>query len=128
MMISRKGGLSYVNRGDPTIVDKSLGNLINDGAWHDLDLSAICGAGKRLLVLQANVAGGVGSGIVQFKQKGITHNINVVAILTKAGYNEIKDVLVQTNASGVIQYYISSGATIGACDLCVRGWFDGAIV
>ena len=128
MFLARRLGLHFVSRGDPEIGGKNLGDLIADDAWHDLDLSAIYGVGMRLLVIQTNIAGGGGPGIVQFKQKGIINDLNVVAILTDVGYNVIQDVLVQTNASGVIQYMMSSGGTIGGCDLCVRGWFDGAIV
>ncbi|GAH84380.1 unnamed protein product, partial [marine sediment metagenome] len=68
---------SFVDRGDPAAVDWVTGDFTRDGAWHDLDLSAIVPAGAKAVVFQGFFKSSVVEEIFQLRKKGNANAVNV---------------------------------------------------
>jgi hypothetical protein len=112
------------DRGDPSAVDFSLGDLTTDATWRDLDLSSIVPEDAIAVMLRVNVldADGVSSAI-QFRKKGNSNSISAPTVRTIVAnvYNDAQP-LVFCNTSRVIQYY-ADDVTWTAITIAVTGWF-----
>jgi hypothetical protein len=112
----------FVFTRDPSSDDFSVGNFTADGQWHDLDLSSIVGVGRRLVLLCCVLSDDQISMAMQFRTKGNSNAYNVGMfnnqIANAAAYG---NVIVLTDTSGVIQYYLTSN-TYTAIYVRVRGW------
>ncbi len=116
------GTFNYTDRGNLANYDFNKDTLIEDGAWHDMDLASIVGAGIRLVLLKVVVGHTTVGEPGNLRTKGYTGSANVAVIRAQeAGYDNISDMWVLTDASGVIQYMFSN-TTWAKIDIAVRGW------
>jgi len=113
-----KGG--FVNRGDPAAYDYTQATLILDGAYHDLDLSAIVPAGATAILL---VGEGSNSGKwILFRKNGNANTINISAFENGAvGLNQYFCLVVPCDVNRVIEYRAAPGWT--DLNLTVGGWW-----
>jgi len=122
MMISRKPGLKYVHRAGVTGYDYEESTLIQDGAWHVLDLSAIIPASAKLVLLRVGAAHGLKGKYFRVCKAGESTMYAYVNVAT-----QVADVLNEQTAlvdcSGQqIQYWATIG-TFSRLLLVVLGWF-----
>lgn len=96
-------GAVSADRGDPSSID--FNTLTDDGAWHDLDLSAIVPVGYRMVLLRF-IGGSTRSGAQFYVRKnGATNNINADSVETN-GVEAIRcSFLVACDANRVIEYW-----------------------
>lgn len=117
------GASAFVNRGDPNDEDYDLSELTRDGAYHDMNISAIVGAAVRLVLLRVRGNANAADKVFKFKTKGQTNDYNIaegrsqVANVTIAG-----DFWVLTDASGVCEYNFDT-AFANSIFITVGGWF-----
>lgn len=123
MFFSRPAGHKYIDRGDPQAFDKSVGDFVKDGAYHDWDLSDIVGKRRSLVILRlfGRTTAGGREGV--FRTKGDTGIINVSTVFTQIADRNINwNIWVYTDKDGIIQYNFpdtwDSLLSVG-----VRGWF-----
>ena len=117
-------GLPHFNdRGDPATVDFDLGDLTEDGAWHDLDLSGIVPANTKAVVLRIRyTSSGVGEAI-SLRKNGNTNSLNVGEISTTvANVGAYGDKTVAVDGDRKIEYKLSSPATTAVL-IVVKGWW-----
>jgi hypothetical protein len=113
----------YVHRGDPAALDVELAALTADGAWRDLNLSAIVGEQRVLVHLYTRVRTTSGLGVIQFRANGASNAVNRAMTSSHVvNVNAYHDVFVLTDDSGVIEYNLTAG-TYSNVDIAVRGWF-----
>jgi len=121
----------WVNRGDPASVDFSIagGELTDDAAWHDLDLTSVhVDIADKLVLLRGYIASG-GVATMELREKGNSNAENVAQIHPPSGGATWGDLLVIPDEDGVIQYRISVAAS--AAELTVAAWeqgFSGGVV
>jgi len=113
----------YVDRGDPAAYDYAKEDLDLDGAWHDLDLSALVPAGAKAVFIMGHIEGtAVDWGII-FRKKGNTNEVNHGGMETlRAGVERHRSSTVSLDADRVIQYKADNQSWT-TLDLSVRGWW-----
>lgn len=116
---------SYISRGDPVVetYDYTAASFTKDGAWHDLDLSALVPAGAKIVRLGGNVTDDVTGSVFKLRKKDsaseyTTSLIRTSVINLAADY----EFAVECNANRVIQYW-TSNVTWVAIYLTVLGWW-----
>lgn len=123
MFYHRRAGVQWTDREDIAAVDYNVTTLTADGNWHDLDISSIVGAGKKLVVIESNLKDNAGGKVMLMRTKGNVNEINVSPCGTvKADKTCSRNMLLYTNENGVVQYIIDTGVW-AITDLTVRGWF-----
>jgi len=122
MFFSRAAGLRYVDRGNCYGYDWAASFWTIDSAWHDLDLSAICPSGTKLVLLRVKIKSPAKGKYIGFKTKGNTYDYNI-AQLSISVINEqfAADLWVVPDVNRVIQYYLSTSTWTNA-DVLVAGW------
>lgn len=116
-------GVKWTDRGDVADSDYENGDLTKDAQYHDMDLSSIVGAGKRLVLLRVGMAEDAGGKKCRFRTKGFSHNYNLSTRYTQVANKTVDgDVWVETDANGVIEYLFDA-ATWTIIYIIVRGWF-----
>ena len=121
--LSGSKGISWHDRGDLATADYESAALTKDGAWHDMNISAIVGKGQKLVLIRGYLNDNAGGKKGQLKTKGYTHDFNVARCVTQVANKTCESNLwVYTDANGVIQYYFDT-ATWNAINLNIRGWF-----
>jgi hypothetical protein len=114
---------SFTNRGDPNVVDWSNLVLTCDGAWHDLDLSAIVPEGTKAVLFAFYCLDNVASSTVKLRKKGNVNIINVAECRTQVANVAIYNVgIVACDADRKIQYY-ATNTVFTAIGLTVAGWW-----
>lgn len=122
-MSAAGGGVQYVNRGDPGAADYTQATLTCDSAWHDLDLSAIVGARAVLIHLRLVISDATAGLLAKVRMNGQTNDMNAGrANVPSASKPDDEDILVMTDASGVIEYYVDTGMDL--VNLTVAGWWE----
>jgi len=109
------------DRGDPAASDWDEGDLTEDAAWHELDLTAATvPASAKLVLLRVVMVTGAQEGVAYFRRAGNANTINASAVL-EVSDDQGRDVWVTPNA-GVIEYMLdfTGGLSI---DITVAGWF-----
>ncbi len=124
MREAMKGLVSmYVDRGDPAAYDFAIGDLTIDGAWHDLDLSALVAAGAKAVLLIGHLQGAAIDWKINFRKKGNTNEINHSDMETiRANVTRHRSSIVALDVNRVIQYNADNQAW-AALELGVRGWW-----
>lgn len=119
-----KGEFSmFVDRGDPSGYDFDKDDLTLDGAWHDLDLSAIVPSTARAVLIAGHVEGVGADWAIQFKKYGQSNDINHGGMETlRAGVERHRSAIVATDNNRKIQYK-ADNESWDALDLTVRGWW-----
>lgn len=113
----------YVDRGDPAAYDYAKEDLTIDGAWHDLNLSAIVPAGAKAILLKTRLQSANPGDAIRYRLKGNTNEINVCGcealranvIRTRLGITSI-------DANRVIEYN-ADNITWTLLNIVVRGWW-----
>lgn len=117
-------GISWHDRGNVATYDYQSADLTKDGAWHDMDISAIVGKGQKLVCIRGYINDNAGGKRAQFRTNGNAQDINVSARRTQVANKTYEtDIWVYTDANGVIEYDFDV-ATWNAITLLVRGWFS----
>ncbi len=113
----------YVDRGDPGVVDKSIGDFTLDGNWYDLDLSAIVPAGAKVIHIRFVLTGNANGLAFKLEEKGNTNHINILDGCTQAADCAMhKDGFVTCDSNRVISYAGSPSVNWSNILLVVRGW------
>jgi len=113
----------FVDRGDPTAYDYAKEDLTIDGAWHDLNLSALVPAGAKAVLLIGHLEGAAVDWKINFRKKGNTNEVNHCDMETiRAGVTRHRSSIVALDANRVIQYNADNQAWT-ALDLAIRGWW-----
>jgi len=116
------GTYNYTDRGDLANYDFTEATLTIDGAWHDMDLSSIVGAGVRLVLLRVIINNTSIGEPANFRTKGYSGAANRATLrIQEAGYVYDTDMWILTDASGIIEYLFSN-TTWTSIDITVRGW------
>lgn len=125
MGLSGLGAVTVIqlnDRGDPAAYDKTEADLTMDGAWNNLDLSAIVtdtDASWILLNVVLNDAD-VGDYLL-FRKDGNSNAIATPGIIAQVASQDIcGQVLVPCSTSQVIEY--KANAALGSVDIVVMGW------
>ena len=123
MFFSRPAGVKFTDRGELNAYDFTQGDFTKDNGWHELDLSAIVGSQKCLVLMHIIIQSTDLSAVIAFCSNAYTQYLNSatcgVEIINQFLYY---DVLVYTDSSGKIQYK-SSVAPYANLDVVVGGWF-----
>jgi len=117
------GGMTYVNRGDPSDWDFTVSNFTRDDTWRDLDLSSIVPAGAVAVTLSCVIKANATGKYVIFRKKGNTNLVNVLreeTLVANLDHYFMGIVFCDTNR--IIQYRVISTA-VGTLNVCVGGWF-----
>jgi hypothetical protein len=115
--------MQFVDRGDPSAWDFVLTDLITDGAWHDMDLSAIVPANAIAAVLDVTYSEGAAGNYILFRKKGNVNEINMGVTRVQVP-NVVNDscLIVALSSDGKIQY-LTTNTTFTVINILVRGWF-----
>ncbi|GAH01731.1 unnamed protein product, partial [marine sediment metagenome] len=115
---------AFTDRGDPDAFDKVVGDLTINGAWINWDISAIVGENSALVLLKVAIKNDTLTEYVGFREDGNANTCNVQYEFVQAvNVDHQFTVLVQTNASGVIEYMATNGGTWATLDIIIRGWW-----
>lgn len=113
----------FVDRGDPATYDYAKEDLTIDGAWYDLDLSAIVPAGAKAVLLVGHVEGNGTDWAIMFRKKGQTNEINHGEMETlRANVERCRLMICAVDTNRVVQYKADNQAWT-TLDLGVRGWW-----
>ena len=111
----------YVHRGDAVAADYVLGDLTDDNAWHDMDLSAIVGVGTVAVRLKVGCTGTSVNKTIEFRKNGNSneHTTSMQEIIV-ANINQYAEHIVACDSGRIIEYRINdmSGTTIW-----ILGWW-----
>jgi len=116
------GGMTIVDRGDPSSPDFTVGNFTLDAAWHDLDLSAIVPAGAMGVLISVVTDTSDANQQIMFRKKG-NANYRNVAWIYNHNYCEIQGLncIIFGDTDRKIQYMSNTQWT--KLDFTVCGWF-----
>lgn len=110
------------DRGDPAAFDTTEAALTMDGAWHDLDLSAIVADADASFVLLRVLAQDAAPGTtLHFRKNGNANAIAIQGMVCDVASQDMEGVfLVPCDTSQVIEYRAS--AAWDSIDIAVLGW------
>jgi hypothetical protein len=109
MFATRKPGMKWYDRGDPSAVDFDHNGLTHDNAWHDIDFSAIVPAGTKIVKLRIIIADTVPGTAIKFRCKGNTNTFNVdYAVVQALGALFPANIEVWVDSNRIAEYLISS--------------------
>jgi hypothetical protein len=122
MLLSRKGGLTYVKRAEQAGYDYDTSSLTQDSLWHTLNLASIIPANAKLVHLRVGAAHASTGRYFRIAAVGDTQNIRNINIATQAAniINESNGFIDCTGQQ--IAYWATTG-TFAALRLTIMGWF-----
>jgi len=113
----------YIDRGDHSAHDFSVGDLTTNGAWHDLDLSSIVPAGAKAVLLMVGMSDDAANRIVVFRKNGNTNTFNMSSISNHVtNIPNYGDLIVPCDTNRIIEY-LADNATFTSININVKGWF-----
>ena len=113
----------FVDRGDPAAVDFVYTDLTLDGAWNELDLSAIIPATARAVLIELDIESAHVDNNFVFRKDGSSNEINHTGAVTKSNNkDQHKTCIVATSNSRKVEYK-GDVATWSVINICVRGWW-----
>ena len=113
----------FVDRGDPAAYDFAKEDLTIDGAWHELDLSAIVPDVARAVFIIGHVEGNAVDWKIRFRKKGNTNDINHGGMETlRANVTRHRSSIVAIGSDQIIEYKADNQAWT-TLSLAVRGWW-----
>lgn len=114
---------SFVDRGDPAIEDFNSGDITDDDAWHDMDLSGIVPAGAKAVAISVSMLA-VQTGLAFYlRRKGNANAFNVAVGYTQVAYlAKGLDLVVPLDGDRFIQYNAANGNWL-VLDVTVKGWW-----
>ena len=113
----------FVYRGDPAAYDFVVTDLTTDGAWNELDLSAIVPKGAAAVMLSCHLEGGAVDWTIDFKKNGQTNDINHGGMQTiRANVERHRSTIVALDVDRKIQYKADNESWT-TLSIVVRGWW-----
>ena len=113
----------YVDRGDPAAYDVTKAMLDTDGAWHEMDISAIVPAGAKAVHFLVHFDGVGVDWKIMFRKKGNTNEINHAGMETLLNSLERhRSAIVACDSNRTIEYKADNVAWT-TLSLAVRGWW-----
>lgn len=113
----------FVDRGDPAAYDFAKTDLTIDGAWHDMDLSAIVAIGAKAVLFCGHLEGAAVDWKIRFRKNGNTNEINHCGMETlRAGVERHRSAIVAIGTDRIIEYKVDNEAWT-TLDLTIRGWW-----
>ncbi|MBA7636956.1 hypothetical protein ES703_44584 [subsurface metagenome] len=113
----------FVDRGDPDAYDYDKEDLVTDGTWQDMDLSAIVSEKAKAVFIIGHLMGAGADWQIRFRKKG---NINEVAHggmeTLRANVERHRSSVVALDADRKIQYNADDVAWV-TLSLAVKGWW-----
>ena len=122
MFLARKPGLRYVHRGTLVAWDYNQSTLIQDGAWHTLDLSAIIPANAKLVDLGLGASASAAGCYFRVMKTGAMSGYGAVNVIPQVP-NIIIDTEAIVDCTGQQVDYLISEAVFTTLRFCVIGWF-----
>jgi len=117
------GGMTYVNRGDPSTWDFTVSNFTRDGALHDLDLSSIVPAGAVAVVAKVQIIASASAKTFLLGPNGNVNTYNSAGVTTQvANIGIYGNFLVKLDAGRIVHYY-ATDTNITSINFIVCGWF-----
>lgn len=114
---------TFIDRGDPATSDFSGPAFTRDGAWHDLDLSAIIPAGATAVLFAFE---GENAGVAReakFREKGNVNDKNRSRMIIQIAMVRLTgDFVCPLDANRFIQYNLSALGWL-ANVFTVKGWW-----
>jgi len=113
----------FIDRGDASGHDWSLGDLTMDGSWHDLDLSSIVPQYANAVLLRIESNNAFVATLFQLRTKGNANAHNVARYLTaQGGIEDYTSLIVAPDPDRVIEYF-GSGVGWNSFDIIIGGWW-----
>lgn len=113
----------FVDRGDPAAWDYAKEDLTIDGAWHDLDLSAIVPEKAKAVFIAGHLQGAAVDWAIRFRKNGNTNEIVHGGMETlRAGVERHRSSIVALDEDIKIEYNADNQAWT-TLDLVVKGWW-----
>jgi len=125
-IVTMEEEMKYVDRGDPAAADFATGAFTMDGAWHDLDLSAIVpvAGASHLVHFRVTLFDSTAGEALKFRKNGNANTQNIVQTITQEPSKSIDfDVWCMVDANRVMEY--NTAFSIMAISFVVRGWLEG---
>jgi len=117
----------YVDRGDPSAWDYVTGMFSPDGAWHEMDLSAIVPPEAVAICFELRMQVTGAGRYIQFRKKGNVNTYNVSIHYTQASNAVFTcDGIVSLSEDKKIEYLMTPYIWTGVFFL-VKGWFAKVI-
>ncbi len=117
----------YRDRGDAASTDFSLGDLNNDGNWHELDLSTIVPEGANLIKIEVVLIATTANRNIQMRTPGnVNANNRAANVMQTSTRNHEEVLLVQPDAGRVVEYRTDTNFT-GTLILTIGGWWLGPL-
>lgn len=122
MLMSRKGGLTYVRRAEQAGYDFDATSLTQDSNFHTLSLASIIPANAKLVHLRIGASHASAGRYFRIATVGDTQSIRTVSVAT-----QVANIINETNGfidctGQQIAYWATSG-TFVALRLTIMGWF-----
>jgi len=113
----------FVDRGDPAAYDYDKTDLTIDGAWHDLDLSAIVPAKAKAVFLLGHVEGAAVDWAIIFRKNGNGNEIVHSGMETlRAGVERHRSSICAIDDDRIIEYK-ADNENWTSLNLVVKGWW-----
>jgi len=113
----------FVDRGDPPAWDWTHLDLDEDGAWHDLDLSAIVPEDTKGVLFKFYVGNSVIGKVFRMRRKGNAGGVNASELNTQVANLYVSgDFICPCDSDRKVQYYATAGGWIGIY-LTVKAWW-----
>ncbi|MBA7657290.1 hypothetical protein ES703_65225 [subsurface metagenome] len=113
----------FVDRGDPAAYDYAKEDLTIDGAWHDMDLSAIVSAKAKAVFLMGHLQGNAVDWKISFRKNGNVNEIVHGGMETlRANVERHRSSIVALDDNRIIEYNADNQAW-DTLDLVVKGWW-----
>ena len=117
-------GHRFVDRGDPSSVDFSVGDFTTDSTWRDLDLSSIVPVGAVAVLLHVIVKDDVTNSQMLFRRNGNSNVWNRSVVATQAANISIfADIIVSCDSNRVIEYNGITAVAFTTISVIVKGWY-----
>jgi hypothetical protein len=101
--------------------DFNQNSFLQDGSWHDLDLSAIVPANAKLAIVSVTIINATAGKTISFRSKNGT-NYNYCSLVAQVAVQRIGNQFIIPLSGGKIQF--NADMTVWAeINLTVMGWF-----
>ena len=113
----------FVDRGDPAVYDYAKEDLTIDGAWHDMDLSAIVSEKAKAVFIIGHLQGNGVDWAIMFRKNGNVNEVVHGGMETlRANIERHRSSIVALDDNRIIEYKIDNQAW-DTLDLAVKAWW-----
>ncbi len=117
------GRINYVDRGDPSSVDKTMSDFTTNGNPQTMDLSAIVPAGAIAIAIKCHIMDDAVGTYMTFWKNGNTYTINAFRCLTQVANVTIDFYGTVFCDAGRVIAYKGANLAFGDINLTVVGWY-----